>query len=117
MWRRTPDHLTFRFRAAEAAEASGTTADGDAGEAETPAMDPLAEGQTFAWRFIGIHTRTPIRRVPPINRHGDQVSYVARWVTARGEPGPFGNVVHARPAFNPFQRATPTQNERRYLAA
>jgi hypothetical protein len=59
-----------------------------------------------AWRFIGLQTRTPIERVPPLAARGDQACYVARWVTARGRVSPFGNEVVIRPAFNPLTRAT-----------
>ena len=40
--------------------------------------------------FIGVYTRTPIQIYPATNHTGDEVSYVARWVTARGEPANFG---------------------------
>src|SRR5947209_19950032 len=57
----------------------------------TPAADAPA------WRFVGLQTRTPIERVPPLAAWGDQVCYVARWVTARGRVSPFGNEVAIRP--------------------
>jgi hypothetical protein len=53
-------------------------------------VDPLSNNGTGRWRFIGVYTRTPIQVYPATNHTGDEVSYVARWVTARGEPANFG---------------------------
>jgi hypothetical protein len=68
---------------------------------DTP--DAPSQYATGTWRFVGLYTHTPIRMRPPIQTHGDEVAYMARWVTPRGEPGAFGNRVSVRPAFNPLR--------------
>jgi hypothetical protein len=68
---------------------------------DTPdAPSPHADA---TWRFVGLYTRTPIIMRPPLQTHGDAVEYIARWVTARGEPGAFSRSVCLRPAFNPLR--------------
>lgn len=52
------------------------------------------------WRFVGIFTSTPFAIQPSSKTPGDVVSYVARWITRRGEPGAFGKPQSERVQFN-----------------
>lgn len=48
----------------------------------------------------------PVRglwRGAPLGNYGDQVSYVAQWITKRGTPAGFGQPVSTRPPFSPVR--------------
>jgi hypothetical protein len=72
-------------------------------EAEIDTPDAPSRHAEGSWRFVGVYTRTPILMRPPVQTHGDAVEYIARWVTARGEPGAFSRSVCLRPVFNPLR--------------
>lgn len=83
-------------------------------DAEEETIDPLDTTVAHPWCFVGVYTRSPIEMRPPIKDHGDDVAYIARWVTARGEPGAFGRGVSVRPAYNPVRDVgfNPQRNRR-----
>lgn len=61
---------------------------------------PIGEAPGL-WRYAGTFTATPIILAPAITAVGDEVTFAARWVNRRGEPGRFSSTVTAYPMFNP----------------
>jgi hypothetical protein len=101
---------------ADANPAGSSSALANPSTLNTPdASSAIAEPIRF--RFIGVYTRTPIRMYPPIRAHGDEVTYVARWVTRRGEPGPWGQPASIRPPLQPAVAGLSMQRDRRARAA
>lgn len=62
--------------------------------------DPKSR-DTLPWRFVDVFTRSPFLYMPRIEAAGDEVSLTGRWVTRRGERGPFSQPISIIPAFNP----------------
>jgi hypothetical protein len=83
----------------------------------TDAADPSERPFANAWRFIGLYTRTPITIRPVNTQPGDQASYRGRWVTARGEPAAFGNVISLRLPFTSAPRVSACMPRDRRAAA
>lgn len=81
--------------------------------------DPEArvESSDYPWRFIGVFSRWPMTFQPRIENHADEVSYVARWVTRRGEPGRFGAAASIQLVRNPALRTGAGRSDPRRLAA
>ncbi|HEX3355837.1 MAG TPA: hypothetical protein VHS31_02555 [Tepidisphaeraceae bacterium] len=76
-----------------------------------------AGGPGESWRYVGLYTRTPIEVHPSITKPGDGVSYVARWVTQRGEPAEFGQITAIRPVFSVTTKLGMLMQRRRRMAA
>ncbi|HQY88723.1 MAG TPA: hypothetical protein PK402_08690, partial [Tepidisphaeraceae bacterium] len=68
----------------------------------------------IGWRFVGVYTRSEFAVQPSTRNPGDEVSYVARWINRRGEPGAFGLLVIQRIRFNiaPFNTPQPSRRRR-----
>lgn len=89
----------IRPRAAVDAESVPQRADDD-DTAEEIVIDRPA--QSFPWRFVGVRTAWPMEERPMVKAVGDEVSYVARWITRQGKPGPFGMQTSVRSNYNPM---------------
>jgi hypothetical protein len=53
------------------------------------------------WQYVGMFTAAPITIIPHTAQDGDFVTYAARWVNRRGEPGPFGQTSSVVALHNP----------------
>ena len=42
------------------------------------------------WPLVGVDTHNPYLRLHPADQSGQDVSYVGRWLNAKGQPGPWG---------------------------
>jgi hypothetical protein len=63
---------------------------------------PMVRAASKGWQYVGMFTAAPITIVPHTEQDGDLVTYAARWVSRRGEPGPFGRASTVVPLHNPI---------------
>lgn len=61
---------------------------------------PPKNDPSIPWRLIGSFTSTPIRHRPQDAVSGSMAMYGARWMSRRGEPGPFGSPCRIPVPFN-----------------
>lgn len=67
------------------------------------------------WQFIGVFGSTQIQIRPQAGEPGDLICLAARWMTRRGETGPFGQIAATRMSFGGVRNRGMIQ-ERRMVA-